>query len=439
MSQPCVAFWFRRDLRLHDNHGLHAALQSGLPVLPVFIFDTDILDQLTDKRDRRVEFIHRSLFEIQQQLRQHSGSLVVRRGRPKEVWRRLLREFDIRGVFTNNDYEPYAVQRDLTVRSILSETGVSFHTFCDQVIFEKSDVVKADGSPYTVFTPFKNAWLKKLTERYPVIPHYRVEALLDRMIKLPPQPLPTLEELGFQTTGAVFPSKQVRQEIVARYHLERDLPGIEGTTRLGVHLRFGTVSVRELVSLAREINQTWLSELIWREFFMMILHHFPHVEHHAFRSAYDRIPWRNAPEDFERWCTGQTGYPLVDAGMRELNETGFMHNRVRMVTASFLTKHLLIDWRLGERYFAAKLLDYDLSANNGNWQWAAGTGCDAAPYFRVFNPSAQMAKFDSDLTYVRQWVPEYGTPSYPQPMIDHDFARRRAVDVYARALRSSTR
>lgn len=439
MHIPCVAFWFRRDLRLHDNHGLHAALQTGLPVLPVFIFDTDILNQLADKRDRRVEFIHGALAEMQHQLRKHTGDLVVRHGRPEEIWRRLLKEYDIRAVYTNTDYEPYAVRRDRAVERVLSENGVALYSFCDQVIFEKSDVVKADGSPYTVFTPFKNAWLKKLTERFPSIPQYEVEAFFDRMIKLPPQPLPSLEELGFQSTGAVFPAKQVRREIIARYHLQRDFPGVDGTTRLGVHLRFGTVSVRELVSLAQETNQTWLSELIWREFFMMILHHFPHVEQRAFRDAYDRIPWRNAPDDFERWSNGMTGYPLVDAGMRELNETGFMHNRVRMVTASFLTKHLLIDWRLGERYFAAKLLDYDLAANNGNWQWAAGTGCDAAPYFRVFNPSAQMAKFDPNLAYVRHWVPEYGTASYPPPMIDHDFARKRAVDVYARALRSVIR
>lgn len=436
MPQPCVVFWFRRDLRLFDNHGLNAALQSCLPVMPLFIFDMNILDKLTDKHDKRVEFIRLRLEELQQQLILWQSTLCVRFGRPQDVWQQLLQEYDIRQVFANADYEPYAVERDAAVEKLLASKGASFHSFRDQVIFQKDDVVKADGTPYTVFTPYKNAWQKKMIEKYPTLPRFEVETHRHNFVKAPPLSMPSLEELGFYSTGAVFPSRQMRDNIIAGYHLQRNYPSIEGTTRLGLHLRFGTVSIRDLVRHALETNETWLGELVWREFFMMILHHFPHVQHHAFRAKYDGIPWRNAPEDFECWCAGQTGFPLVDAGMCELNETGFMHNRVRIVTAGFLTKHLLIDWRWGERYFAQKLLDYDLAANNGNWQWAAGTGCDAAPYFRIFNPTAQMIKFDPELRYIRRWVPEYGGTSYPEPMVDHAFARNRAIDVYSRAVQS---
>lgn len=436
MKHDVIIFWFRRDLRLFDNAGLASALQRGASVIPLFIFDSTILDELKDKRDRRVEFIHQTLVDIQAQLIEWGSSLLVRQGKPLSVWQQLVDDYNIIAVYANNDYEPYAVQRDKEVRDFLQSRGITFLSLCDQVIFERDDVLKGNGEPYTVFTPYKNAWKKKLFENrtfglaYPVVQHrcnFQPTA---------PQPIPSLRRLGFEPTNAPFPPRDVDDQIVQKYHLQRDFPGLTGTTRLGVHLRFGTVSIRDLVKRALQLNETWLDELIWREFFMMILYHFPYVQNRSFRAKYDGIDWRNDEKEFARWCSGETGYPLVDAGMRELNQTGFMHNRVRMVTASFLTKHLLIDWRRGERYFAEKLLDYDLSANNGNWQWAAGTGCDAAPYFRVFNPVAQQEKFDPEMTYIKKWLPEYGISSYPEPMVEHKFARQRAIDVYARALKA---
>jgi deoxyribodipyrimidine photo-lyase len=422
---------------LFDNAGLFVALKSDIPVLPLFIFDSDILENLTDKKDKRVEFIHNSLMEMQHHLKACGSSLILRHGRPLDVWKKLYQEYDIATVFTNNDYEPYAIQRDQEVQTFLQSHGIRFQSFCDQVVFEKEDVLKANNEPYTVFTPYKNAWKKKLLQTGALDVEYSIEPLKDNFLQLEPVPQLTLNDIGFEPTGTEFPSSSVRDEIIENYHRQRDIPGIAGTSRLGVHLRFGTVSTRQLVKRAFHSNETWLDELIWREFFKMILYHFPHVEKRSFREKYDRVEWRNNKNEFEKWCEGHTGYPMVDAGMRELNETGFMHNRVRMVTASFLCKHLLIDWRWGERYFAEKLLDYDLSANNGNWQWAAGTGCDAAPYFRVFNPTTQMEKFDPDLKYVKQWVPEYATDTYPEPIVEHKFARQRAIDTYARAVKSS--
>ncbi len=430
---PVSAFWFRRDLRLYDNRGLYEAQRRGLPVLPVYIFDVDLLKDLPKPYDRRVEFIHRSLNALQQQLTALGSSLIVRIGRPAEVWQKLTEEFDIRSVTVNTDYEPAAVRRDAEVQSLLKKRGIDFFSFRDQVIFEKDRVVKKDGSPYTVFTPYKAAWLKKLAECPQALSDYRIDLQNGKWLQMEAQPIPPLEAVGFRTTGSSFPSPEIRRDIISRYAADRDYPAVNGTTRLGVHLRFGTISVRELARTAIDIDETFLSQLIWRDFFMMILHHFPHVEHSSFKSAYDRIPWRDAPKDFERWCRGETGYPLVDAGMRELYETGYMHNRVRMIAASFLTKHLLIDWRLGERYFAEKLLDYELASNNGNWQWAAGSGCDAAPYFRIFNPDLQMKKFDPQGHYVRRMIPEYGTSAYPPPMIDHAAARMRALQIYSLA------
>lgn len=427
-----VFFWFRRDLRLEDNTGLFHALKSGHPVVPVFIFDTDILENLSDKADRRVEFIHRSLQELQQQLISVGSTLLVRHGSPVKVWTHLFEEFPCAGLYFNNDYEPYAVRRDKAVTKLCRSKGVAWFSFKDQVIFEKNQVVKDDSTPYTVFTPYSKRWKALLHQEPPI--GFESEALQNGFFRTDTAPLPTLQQIGFRPTGATFPDKTVREAIIRNYHHTRDLPGIEGTTRLGVHLRFGTVSTRQLVQMALIWNETWLNELIWREFYMMILHHFPHVEEKTFRPAYDRIQWKNDPEEFAQWCSGQTGFPMVDAGMRELNETGFMHNRVRMVTASFLTKNLLIDWRWGERYFAKQLLDYDLSANNGNWQWAAGTGCDAAPYFRVFNPAMQLQKFDPDQVYIKKWLSDLGTSDYPAPMVDFYSTRQRAISIYRSAL-----
>ncbi|MDZ7369564.1 MAG: DNA photolyase family protein [candidate division KSB1 bacterium] len=432
-STPLTAFWFRRDLRLYDNRGLHHALSSGLPVLPVFIFDTDILKELKNPRDPRVEFIHSMVQEIDQQLKRSGSSLKVAIGRPNEIWRRLFNEFPIKKLYFNQDYEPYALRRDNEVRKTAQEFGVEIHSFSDQTIFPPDHITKADGKPYTVFTPFKNTWMKRLAAEPEVLSEYVVEPFFERFAKIPQEPIPPLEMVGFYPSGLAFPSREIPLEKIRRYHLDRDFPAVDGTSKLGIHLRFGTISIRRLVRAALELNETWLNELIWREFFMMILYHFPHVVDHAFRAEFDSIRWRQAEEDLAHWKEGLTGYPLVDAGMRQLAQTGFMHNRLRMVTASFLVKHLLIDWRLGERWFAEKLLDYELASNNGNWQWAAGTGCDAVPYFRIFNPELQRQRFDPKDDFIRQWVPEFGTPSYPAPIVDHDFARRRAIQVFAEA------
>ncbi|MEJ2636726.1 MAG: deoxyribodipyrimidine photo-lyase [Calditrichia bacterium] len=431
--QKISIFWFRRDLRLNDNSGLYHALQSGSPVLPIFIFDTEILDTLPDKNDRRVEFIHRELERLQKQLISLGSSLIIRRGKPLEVWKKIIRDYRIDTVFANRDYEPYAISRDEQVKQLLKEQGTDFRLFKDQVIFERGEILKSDGNPYVVFTPYKNRWLDTLNPGH--LASFPSEKLFVNFCPAPAASLPQLPELGFDKTGFSFPSGEINTEIIKNYDKTRDFPAMDGTTRLGIHLRFGTISIRRLVQIAWELNRTFLSELIWREFFMMILYHFPHVVNRPFRERYSRIQWINDDEKFLRWCRGNTGYPLVDAGMRELNATGFMHNRVRMVTASFMAKHLLIDWRRGEQYFADKLLDFELSSNNGNWQWSAGCGCDAAPYFRIFNPTTQIRKFDPDLLYIRKWVPEHNNSTYPSPIIDHKFARERALAVYGVALK----
>ncbi len=438
------AFWFRRDLRLQDNAGLYHALrhahERGCAVLPVFIFDREILDALEDKRDRRVEFIHAALHEMQSELAARGSSLVVRYGKPVEVWRELCAEFSVQQVYANHDYEPYATERDNAVKQMLNSYSATLHTFKDHVILEKNEVFTAENRPYTVFTPYSRKWKAVLNADHTQV--YPTEQYASAFWQSEPQPIPTLAEMGFVATGQPFPSKELRQNVIERYDQTRDIPAIEGTTRLSVHLRFGTISVRECARTALRLNETWLNELIWRDFYQQILWHFPRVVHSAFKPAYDAIPWRDirrdprAAEDFARWCEGTTGYPIVDAGQRELNATGYMHNRVRMITASFLTKHLLIDWREGERYFAKKLLDFDLAANNGGWQWAAGTGCDAAPYFRVFNPTAQTEKFDPELRYIKRWVPELNSFDYPAPIVEHKFARERALATYKAALQT---
>ena len=346
------------------------------------------------------------------------------RGDPKEFFEKI----NPGSVYTNHDYEPYARHRDDSVNKILQKKGIPFNTFKDHVIFDRQEILKDDNTPYTIFTPYGRKWKSKLTEFY--TKSYPTEKYFQHFTKTPPLPFPSLDEIGFKSTESLLPERVIRKSIIAEYDKQRNFPSIHGTTRLSVHLRFGTVSIRKLVQLALKTNETWLNELIWREFYQMILWHFPHVETRAFKAAYDKIEWRNNPDEFEAWCEGRTGYPIVDAGMRELNATGFMHNRVRMITASFLTKHLLIDWRWGEAYFAKKLLDFDLASNNGGWQWAAGSGCDAAPYFRVFSPEIQTKKFDADMKYVKKWVPEYGSVEYPQHIVEHKFARERAMRVY---------
>ena len=427
-------FWFRRDLRLDDNAGLYHALKSSLPVVPVFIFDTDILNKLDDESDRRVEFIHAALESMQEKLVAMGTSLEVYHGTAIDTFKKLLSTYSINAVFTNHDYEPYARKRDGSIAALLKANGISFNTFKDQVIFEKDEVVKDNGTPYTVFTPYSRKWKATLIDFH--LNPYPIKTCFNNFFKQQPRQIPSLGSIGFKATRKSFPSKTLPEDLVAHYKEQRDFPGIAGTSKLGVHLRFGTISCRALAAKARELSETYLNELIWRDFYHMILWHFPQVgEGRAFKPHYDIIEWRHDEGEFERWCNGQTGYPIVDAGMRELNETGFMHNRVRMIVASFLAKHLLLDWRLGEAYFAEKLLDFDLAANNGGWQWAAGSGCDAAPYFRIFNPYLQTKKFDPELKYIKKWVPEFQEFNYPKPIIEHEVARKRSLEVYARGLR----
>lgn len=426
-------FWFRRDLRLHDNHALFQALKSGFPVLPIFIFDPNILDKLDKPFQVRVQFIHETLTAINQQLSIHGSGLTILFDTPFNAFKKLINDYDIKNVFTNRDYEKYALERDKSVADFLHAHQIGFNDFKDQVIFEKSEVVKDDGRPYTVFTPYSRKWKAHLANH--PIEHYSSEKHTLNFLKYVPPGFPSLSSIGFQETGIDFPSKEFPVNIIKQYSQRRDYPAINGTSRLGVHLRFGTISIRELVNVAASLNETFLNELIWREFYQSILCNFPHIsDGYSFKQEYDRIQWRNNEKEFDKWCKGETGYPIVDAGMRELLKTGFMHNRVRMIVASFLTKHLLIDWRWGEAWFAAKLLDHDFAANNGGWQWAAGCGCDAAPYFRVFNPYLQTEKFDKEGKYIRQWVPEFDSLEYPQPMVDHNFARKRCLDTYAKYL-----
>ena len=427
-------FWFRRDLRLEDNAGLYHALKSGYRVLPVFIFDANILEELEDKTDKRVHFIYNTLVLLQAQLKEQGSTLAAYHGTPLQAFEQILKQFDIAAVYTNRDYEPYARKRDEAVADFLHKHGIAFHTFKDQVIFEQKEIIKDNKEPYTVFTPYSKKWKSILNDfylkPYPSL-QYSLQFLQHEAI-----PLPSLQALGFIPSSATLPPLKISEALIQSYDTTRDIPSINGTSYLGIHLRFGTLSIRRLAGIARDLNETFLNELIWRDFFQAILWHFPKVIDRAFKQEYDKIRWRNNEAEFERWCTGQTGYPIVDAGMRELNATGFMHNRVRMITASFLCKHLLIDWRWGEAYFAQKLLDYDLAANNGNWQWAAGCGCDAAPYFRIFSPQRQTEKFDRQLKYIKQWVPEFETFDYPAPIVDHDMARKRCLESYKKALQS---
>ncbi len=422
-------FWFRRDLRLSDNTALNAALQSDQKVLPIFIFDTEILDQLENRSDRRVDYIHQALEGINEELKKHQSGIKTYLGKPLEIFKEILNEFDVETVFCNRDYEPQAIKRDKEIYDFLQKNNVEFKDYKDQVIFEKNEIVKNDGLPYTVYTPFSKKWKEKFhqTEIHSTKTNFK------NFYSLKTKDIHTLKEIGFEKTDMVFVEPVLDKNVIESYDKNRDFPALDQTTRLGIALRFGTISIRKCVKYASEHNETWLNELIWREFFMQILYHFPKVVTKCFKEKYENIQWRNNEEEFKLWCEGKTGYPIVDAGMRQLNEKGFMHNRVRMVVASFLTKHLLIDWKWGEAYFAEKLLDYELSSNNGNWQWAAGCGCDAAPYFRIFNPSEQTKKFDKDLKYINQWNPE--KHAVKTPIIEHSFARNRALEVYKKAVK----
>jgi len=425
-------FWFRRDLRLEDNHGLYLSLCSGMPVIPLFIFDTQILEELEDKDDLRVNFIFEEVTRLNRELKACGSSLLVRSGRPTEIFREITGSYPVEAVYANQDYEPYAKNRDEQIGQILASRGILFRTFKDQVIFEKDEILKDNGKPYTIFTPYSRKW--KETFRKQGLDHYPSETLPDRFFKSSAREVPSLESMGFTRKAFHFPGRRANRGLISDYDQTRDFPYLNGTSMLGIHLRFGTISIRQLAGTADQLNQTFLNELIWREFYMMILHHFPYVTSGAFKPAYNRIRWINDDRHFQAWCNGMTGYPIVDAGMRELNATGYMHNRLRMITASFLSKHLLIDWRWGEAYFARKLLDFELASNNGGWQWSAGTGCDAAPYFRVFNPDLQAQKYDPGNQYIMKWVPEYKKISYARKIIEHAEARKRALSAYKEAL-----
>ncbi|TKC01047.1 cryptochrome/photolyase family protein [Pedobacter cryophilus] len=432
-KQQHSVFWFRRDLRLTDNAGLYYALKSGLKVLPIFIFDQNILDKLEDKDDARVTFIHQQLRELNTQLQEFGSSIIVKYGTPTQVWENILNTYNVAAVYTNHDYEPYAKERDEKLLTFFAQKNIQFHTYKDQCIFEKSEVVKDDGKPYVVFTPYKRKWLEKLQPYYTKA--YPTEKYFENFVNTSKLEIPSLEEMGFTQSKLPFPDK-VYQDILKNYSIDRDFPAKEATSQISVHLRFGTISIRELVKKSMDKSEVWLSELIWRDFYFSILWHFPHSAKNSFRPEYDKIKWRNNEHEFKAWCDGKTGYAIVDAGMRQLNQTGFMHNRIRMVVASFLTKHLLIDWRWGEHYFARKLLDFELSSNVGGWQWAAGCGVDAAPYFRIFNPYEQVKKFDKDLRYIKKWVPEFSDPfKYPKPIVDHKVARERCLATYKEALK----
>lgn len=432
MKKNVSIFWFRRDLRLYDNRGFFEALKSEFKVLPIFIFDPEILNKLSSK-DARVYFIYKQLEELNKSLNDKQ-KIQTFYGLPVDIFKLLIKKYNVKSVYTNDDYEPYANKRDKSINNLLNQENISFYSFKDQVIFEKNEIVKDDGTPYKVYTPYSKKWLKNFSKK--ALREYTSENHLNNIVSVKPQWV-RLDQMGFSNPEVEISSFKLNKNLISNYNLHRNTPSIDGTSRLGPHLRFGTVSVREIVKIASENTDiTFLKELIWREFFMQILWHFPHTVTKSFKPKYDLIKWRNNKEEFKKWCEGKTGYPLVDAGMRELNKTGFMHNRVRMLVGSFLCKHLLIDWRWGEAYFATKLHDFELSSNISNWQWVAGCGVDAAPYFRIFNPTTQISKFDSKHKYIKKWVPEYQEFSYPNQIVEHNFARKRCIEVYKSALNS---
>ena len=433
MNATINIFWFRRDLRLDDNVGFYEALRGEQPVLPIFIFDSEILDKLP-KNDARVNFIHETLQNMRQTLQdQHGSSIALYHGKPKDIFENLLQDYKINTVFTNHDYEPYAKTRDEEIKALLNKNEVDFKTFKDHVIFEKDEVVKNDGKPYMVYTPYMRKWKEKFKTIDLEI--FYTNSFLNNLVEHSRLPNLSLSDIGFKTSNQEIPPFDVTPTLIQQYEDTRNFPAKDATSKLGPHLRFGTASIRKMIKKAiAEDNEIFWQELIWREFFMQILWHFPHTPDNAFKPKYDRIEWRNNEDEFKKWCEGQTGYPLVDAGMRQLNETGFMHNRVRMLVGSFLCKHLLIDWRWGEAYFAEKLHDYEMASNVGNWQWVAGSGVDASPYFRIFNPTTQIQKFDKNLEYIKKWVPDFQELSYPQPIVEHKMARERCLETYKSAL-----
>ncbi len=425
-------FWFRRDLRVDDNHGFYRALQGENKVIPIFIFDTNILGKL-EKKDARIEFILLALGAIDTAMKRNRCTVGIYHGTPKVIFNELIEKWPISKVVCNEDYEPYATKRDKEIKTLLAQKGIIFEQYKDQVIFQKNDVTKDDGNPYKVYTPYSKKWLSLYKEN-PIV-HFSSENLLDKCYNSSSLPKCSLSDLGFSKSHLTQPIPIFNNTIIDEYEETRNFPSLDKTSRIGVCLRFGTISIRKAVkqSVSRK-NHTFLKELIWREFFMQILWHFPHTKKYSFKPQYDRIEWRNNEEDFKKWCIGETGYPFVDAGMRELNQTGFMHNRVRMLAGSFLCKHLLIDWRWGEAYFAKKLFDYEMSSNIGNWQWVAGCGVDAAPYFRIFNPTEQIKKFDKEFKYIKRWVPNFKEFDYPKPIVDHKEARDRCLLTYKTAL-----
>ena len=431
MEENFSVFWFRRDLRLDDNLGLNAALSSGLKVIPIFIFDTEIINKL-EKNDLRIKMIHAALVKLNDAMLGNRCNVGMYLGNPKAVFESLLKKYKIKSVYTNRDYEPYALERDKSIKSFLEKKNVTYKSFKDQVIFEKDEVVKDDGNPYKVYTPYSRKWIEKLNANG--FETCKSETKLNSLASLE-LPYLTLKEIGFDEKEFDIPLFNIDSKTIEKYEETRNFPYLNSTSRIGAHLRFGFVSIRKLVDIAlKNSNKTYLKELIWREFFMQILWHFPYTQEKSFKPKYDRIKWLNNDEEFKKWCEGNTGYPLVDAGMRELNQTGFMHNRVRMLVGSFLCKHLLIDWRWGEKYFAKKLLDYEMSSNVGNWQWVAGCGVDASPYFRIFNPKEQIKKFDKDFKYIKKWVPEFQSSLYPKEIIDHKFARNRCLETFKAAV-----
>ena len=425
-------FWFRRDLRFEDNTALYYALKSGEEVLPIFIFDKDLLDDIEDQSDARLTFIFNQLSKLNKSLLQYESSIQIIYNNPLSAFKFLLKKYRVKAVFLNDEYEPYTISRDKTLKDFLDLNGVEFNCYKDHVIFQKNDILNNSGLPFKVYSAYRKKWInnfeKSMTRSLPT------EKSLHNCYKGPVRNIFRLEDIGLREKKILFPLKTFDLNRIQNYSQKRDFPYLDNTTRLGVHLRYGTISIRKAFNVGFRYSQTWVDQLIWREFYSMILFHFPHVVTSSFKIKYDKIDWINNSEDFEKWCNGKTGYPIVDAGMRQLNTTGFMHNRVRMITASFLTKHLLIDWRWGEAYFAKKLLDYELASNNGSWQWVAGTGTDAQPYFRIFNPSAQAKKFDPENIYITKWLPEYPDNNYPKPIIEHTFARQRAINTYKKAL-----
>jgi len=432
-KKKVTIFWFRRDLRIEDNVGLFHSLNSEFPVVPIFIFDENILNTLEDKTDRRVDYIHQVIKQLNNKLLQSDSTIKTFYGNPLHTFKELTQNYDVKAIYCNRDYEPACIRRDIEIYLWAKENNIAFKIYKDQVIFDKSEIVKKDGLPYTIYTPYAKRWKESLTAMD--LKTYMPD--LSNLLKQEFKNIISLKEIGFNKTDLKYISPILDSAIIDQYDRYRDFPALQKTTQLGIALRFGTISIRKCVKFALAHNQMWLNELIWREFFMQILYFYPKVVNQSFKSKYDDIQWLNNEEEFNLWCEGKTGYPLVDAGMRQLNKTGYMHNRARMITASFLCKHLLIDWRWGESYFAQKLNDFDLSANNGNWQWVAGSGCDSAPYFRIFNPKLQMQKFDKDFKYIGEWIPEFNTALYPKEIIEHTHARNRMNKVYQKALQST--